>query len=541
MAKTPAAKAPAAAAKPAAVKKPAAPKAAAAAAAPPAAAAKKPAAPKAPAAAKAATPTAPATLGAATGKLVQVIGAVVDVEFEGPLPAILNALETVNQASGQRLVFEVAQHLGQNTVRAIAMDATEGLVRGQAVRDTGESIRVPVGPGTLGRIMNVIGEPIDEQGPIQSDIFRTIHRDAPSFADQTNTAEVLVTGIKVIDLMCPYTKGGKIGLFGGAGVGKTVTMQELINNIAKAYGGYSVLAGVGERTREGNDLYHEMIESNVNVDPKANNGSTEGSRCALVYGQMNEPPGARARVALTGLSIAEYFRDEEGKDVLLFVDNIFRFTQAGAEVSALLGRIPSAVGYQPTLATEMGNLQERITSTNKGSITSVQAIYVPADDLTDPAPAASFAHLDATTVLSRDIAAQAIFPAVDPLDSTSRIMDPLVIGEEHYNVARSVQEVLQQYKALKDIIAILGMDELSEEDKLTVARARKIQRFLSQPFHVAEQFTNTPGAFVQLKDTIRSFKGIVDGEYDHLPEAAFYMVGPIEEAVAKAEKLAGEA
>ncbi|KRA56328.1 ATP synthase subunit beta [Caulobacter sp. Root655] len=544
MAKTPA-KAPAAAEKPAAVKKPAAPKAAAApataaaapAAAPKAPAAKKPAAPKV---AVVATREKPATIGAATGKLVQVIGAVVDVEFTGELPAILNALETVNIASGQRLVFEVAQHLGQNTVRAIAMDATEGLVRGQAVRDTGEAIRVPVGPGTLGRIMNVIGEPIDEQGPIKSDIFRSIHREAPSFAEQTNTAEVLVTGIKVIDLMCPYTKGGKIGLFGGAGVGKTVTMQELINNIAKAYGGYSVLAGVGERTREGNDLYHEMIESNVNVDPKIN-GTTEGSRCALVYGQMNEPPGARARVALTGLSIAEYFRDEEGKDVLLFVDNIFRFTQAGAEVSALLGRIPSAVGYQPTLATEMGNLQERITSTNKGSITSVQAIYVPADDLTDPAPAASFAHLDATTVLSRDIAAQAIFPAVDPLDSTSRIMDPLVIGEEHYNVARSVQEVLQQYKALKDIIAILGMDELSEEDKLTVARARKIQRFLSQPFHVAEQFTNTPGAFVQLKDTIRSFKGIVDGEYDHLPEAAFYMVGPIEEAVAKAEKLAGEA
>jgi F-type H+-transporting ATPase subunit beta len=541
MAKTPA-KAPVAAEKPAAVKKPVATKAAAAPATAAAApAAKKAAAPKAPAAAKAAAPKAAATIGAATGKLVQVIGAVVDVEFEGPLPAILNALETVNQASGQRLVFEVAQHLGQNTVRAIAMDATEGLVRGQAVRDTGESIRVPVGPGTLGRIMNVIGEPIDEQGPIQSDIYRTIHREAPSFAEQTNTAEVLVTGIKVIDLMCPYTKGGKIGLFGGAGVGKTVTMQELINNIAKAYGGYSVLAGVGERTREGNDLYHEMIESNVNVDPKANNGSTEGSRCALVYGQMNEPPGARARVALTGLSIAEYFRDEEGKDVLLFVDNIFRFTQAGAEVSALLGRIPSAVGYQPTLATEMGNLQERITSTNKGSITSVQAIYVPADDLTDPAPAASFAHLDATTVLSRDIAAQAIFPAVDPLDSTSRIMDPLVIGEEHYNVARSVQEVLQQYKSLKDIIAILGMDELSEEDKLTVARARKIQRFLSQPFHVAEQFTNTPGAFVQLKDTIRSFKGIVAGEFDHLPEGAFYMVGAIEEAVAKAEKMAGEA
>jgi F-type H+-transporting ATPase subunit beta len=536
MAKTPA-KAPAAAAKPAAVKPAAAPKAAAAAA--PKVAAPKAAAPKA--APKTAAPKPAATIGAATGKLVQVIGAVVDVEFTGELPAILNALETVNVASGQRLVFEVAQHLGQNTVRAIAMDATEGLVRGQAVRDTGEAIRVPVGPGTLGRIMNVIGEPIDEQGPIKSDIFRSIHREAPSFAEQTNTAEVLVTGIKVIDLMCPYTKGGKIGLFGGAGVGKTVTMQELINNIAKAYGGYSVLAGVGERTREGNDLYHEMIESNVNTDPKANNGSTEGSRCALVYGQMNEPPGARARVALTGLSIAEYFRDEEGKDVLLFVDNIFRFTQAGAEVSALLGRIPSAVGYQPTLATEMGNLQERITSTNKGSITSVQAIYVPADDLTDPAPAASFAHLDATTVLSRDIAAQAIFPAVDPLDSTSRIMDPLVIGEEHYNVARSVQEVLQQYKSLKDIIAILGMDELSEEDKLVVARARKISRFLSQPFHVAEQFTNTPGAFVSLKDTIRSFKGIVDGEYDHLPEAAFYMVGAIEEAVAKAEKLAGEA
>ena len=541
MAKTPA-KAPAAAAKPAAVK-PAAPKAAAA-AAPKAAVAKaapKAAPAKAPAVAKVAgTREKPDTIGASTGKLVQVIGAVVDVEFTGELPAILNALETVNIASGQRLVFEVAQHLGQNTVRAIAMDATEGLVRGQAVRDTGEAIRVPVGPGTLGRIMNVIGEPIDEQGPIQSDIFRTIHREAPTFAEQTNTAEVLVTGIKVIDLMCPYTKGGKIGLFGGAGVGKTVTMQELINNIAKAYGGYSVLAGVGERTREGNDLYHEMIESNVNVDPKIN-GSTEGSRCALVYGQMNEPPGARARVALTGLSIAEYFRDEEGKDVLLFVDNIFRFTQAGAEVSALLGRIPSAVGYQPTLATEMGNLQERITSTNNGSITSVQAIYVPADDLTDPAPAASFAHLDATTVLSRDIAAQAIFPAVDPLDSTSRIMDPLVIGEEHYNVARSVQEVLQQYKSLKDIIAILGMDELSEEDKLTVARARKISRFLSQPFHVAEQFTNTPGAFVSLKDTIHSFKGIVAGEYDHLPEAAFYMVGTIEEAVAKAEKLAGEA
>jgi len=499
--------------------------------------AKKAAAPKAPAAASAAK-------GVATGKIVQVIGAVVDVEFEGHLPAIMNALETSNtdQRTGQpfRLVLEVAQHLGENTVRTIAMDTTEGLTRGQPVTDTGASISVPVGPGTLGRIMNVIGEPIDEAGPIKTTTYSPIHREAPSFAEQSTSAEVLVTGIKVIDLMCPYTKGGKIGLFGGAGVGKTVTMQELINNIAKAYGGYSVLAGVGERTREGNDLYHEMIESNVNVDPKKT-GSTEGSKCALVYGQMNEPPGARARVALTGLTQAEYFRDVEGKDVLLFVDNIFRFTQAGAEVSALLGRIPSAVGYQPTLATEMGNLQERITSTNKGSITSVQAIYVPADDLTDPAPATSFAHLDATTVLSRDIAAQAIFPAVDPLDSTSRIMDPLVIGEEHYQVARRTQEILQQYKALKDIIAILGMDELSEEDKLTVARARKIQRFLSQPFHVAEQFTNTPGAFVELKDTIRSFKAICDGEYDHLPEAAFYMVGTIEEAVAKAEKLAAEA
>jgi F-type H+-transporting ATPase subunit beta len=513
------------------------------------AAAKKPAARKAPAkkpaAPKAAAPTAAAATRVATGKIVQVIGAVVDVEFEGHLPAIMNALETSNtdQRTGEpfRLVLEVAQHLGENTVRTIAMDTTEGLTRGQPVTDTGSAISVPVGPGTLGRIMNVVGEPIDEAGPIKTTTYSPIHREAPSFAEQSTSAEVLVTGIKVIDLMCPYTKGGKIGLFGGAGVGKTVTMQELINNIAKAYGGYSVLAGVGERTREGNDLYHEMIESNVNVDPKANNGSTEGSKCALVYGQMNEPPGARARVALTGLTQAEYFRDVEGKDVLLFVDNIFRFTQAGAEVSALLGRIPSAVGYQPTLATEMGNLQERITSTSKGSITSVQAIYVPADDLTDPAPATSFAHLDATTVLSRDIAAQAIFPAVDPLDSTSRIMDPLVIGEEHYTVARRTQEVLQQYKQLKDIIAILGMDELSEEDKLIVARARKIQRFLSQPFHVAEQFTNTPGAFVELKDTIRSFKAIVDGEYDHLPEQAFYMVGAIEEAVAKAEQLAAEA
>ena len=501
---------------------------------------RKPAAKKA-APAAAAKSTAPAAA-VATGRIAQVIGAVVDVEFDGHLPAILNALETenVDQRTGQpfRLVLEVAQHLGENMVRTIAMDTTEGLVRGQPVSDTGKSILAPVGPGTLGRIMNVVGDPIDEAGPIQTSLFRPIHKEAPSFEEQSTSAEILVTGIKVIDLMCPYTKGGKIGLFGGAGVGKTVTMQELINNIAKAYGGYSVLAGVGERTREGNDLYHEMIESNVNVDPAKNNGSTEGSKCALVYGQMNEPPGARARVALTGLSIAEYFRDEEGKDVLLFVDNIFRFTQAGSEVSALLGRIPSAVGYQPTLATEMGNLQERITSTKKGSITSVQAIYVPADDLTDPAPATSFAHLDATTVLSRDIAAQAIFPAVDPLDSTSRIMDPLVIGEEHYAVARRVQEILQQYKALKDIIAILGMDELSEDDKLVVARARKIQRFLSQPFFVAEQFTNQPGKFVELKDTIRSFKAICDGEYDHLPEAAFYMVGAIEEAVEKARKLA---
>ncbi|MFC0633828.1 F0F1 ATP synthase subunit beta [Brevundimonas balnearis] len=493
-------------------------------------------------AAKKAAPAAAPTAAVATGRIAQVIGAVVDVEFEGHLPAILNALETSNtdQRTGAefRLVLEVAQHLGENMVRTIAMDTTEGLVRGQPVTDTGKSILAPVGPGTLGRIMNVVGDPIDEAGPIQTSLYRPIHKEAPSFEEQSTSAEILVTGIKVIDLMCPYTKGGKIGLFGGAGVGKTVTMQELINNIAKAYGGYSVLAGVGERTREGNDLYHEMIESNVNVDPAKNNGSTEGSKCALVYGQMNEPPGARARVALTGLSIAEYFRDEEGKDVLLFVDNIFRFTQAGSEVSALLGRIPSAVGYQPTLATEMGNLQERITSTKKGSITSVQAIYVPADDLTDPAPATSFAHLDATTVLSRDIAAQAIFPAVDPLDSTSRIMDPLVIGEEHYTVARRVQEILQQYKALKDIIAILGMDELSEDDKLIVARARKIQRFLSQPFFVAEQFTNQPGKFVELKDTIRSFKAICDGEYDHLPEAAFYMVGAIEEAVEKAQKLA---
>ena len=474
--------------------------------------------------------------GQATGRIAQIIGAVVDVEFDGALPGILNALETTNidQKTGEpfRLVLEVAQHLGENTVRAISMDTTEGLVRGAPVRDTGGPIRVPVGPATLGRIMNVIGEPIDEAGPIDNTHMAGIHKDAPSFADQAGTTEILVTGIKVIDLLCPYTKGGKIGLFGGAGVGKTVTMQELINNIAKAYGGYSVLAGVGERTREGNDLYHEMIESGVN---QAGGGGE--SRCTLVYGQMNEPPGARARVALTGLAQAEYFRDEEGKDVLLFIDNIFRFTQAGSEVSALLGRIPSAVGYQPTLATEMGALQERITSTNKGSITSVQAIYVPADDPTDPAPATSFAHLDATTMLSRDIAAQAIFPAVDPLDSTSRILDPQVIGEEHYTVARRVQEVLQAYKSLKDIIAILGMDELSEDDKLTVARARKIQKFLSQPFFVAEQFTNQPGKFVELADTIRSFKAIVDGEYDHLPEQAFYMVGPIEEVVTKAESM----
>ena len=489
-------------------------------------------------------PAAPMPQGVATGHIVQIIGAVVDVEFDGHLPAILSALETTNtdQRTNKpfRLVLEVAQHLGENTVRTIAMDTTEGLTRGHPVVDTGGPIMVPVGPGCLGRIMNVIGEPVDEAGPIPHNRTASIHREAPSFADQVTSAEILVTGIKVIDLLCPYTKGGKIGLFGGAGVGKTVTMQELINNIAKAYGGYSVLAGVGERTREGNDLYYEMIESKVNVNPKENGGSTEGSRCALVYGQMNEPPGARARVALSGLAQAEYFRDEEGKDVLLFIDNIFRFTQAGSEMSALLGRIPSAVGYQPTLATEMGNLQERITSTNKGSITSVQAIFVPADDLTDPAPAASFAHLDATTVLSRDIAAQAIFPAIDPLDSTSRIMDPLVIGEEHYTVARRVQEILQQYKALKDIIAILGMDELSEEDKLTVARARKLQRFFSQPFFVAEAFTNLPGVFVSLDDTIRSFKAVCDGEYDHLPEVAFYNVGTVEDAVAKAEKLAAE-
>ncbi|MEO0982967.1 MAG: F0F1 ATP synthase subunit beta [Pseudomonadota bacterium] len=466
------------------------------------------------------------------GSISQVIGAVVDVEFDGQLPDILNALETDN--NGNRLVLEVAQHLGENTVRTIAMDSTEGLVRGQAVADTGEPITVPVGPATLGRIMNVIGEPIDERGPVETEMRKPIHAPAPEFADQSTEAEILVTGIKVIDLLCPYTKGGKIGLFGGAGVGKTVLIQELINNIAKLFGGYSVFAGVGERTREGNDLYYEMQDANViNLEGE--------SRATLVYGQMNEPPGARARVALTGLAQAEYFRDEEGKDVLFFVDNIFRFTQAGSEVSALLGRIPSAVGYQPTLATDMGQLQERITSTNKGSITSVQAIYVPADDLTDPAPATSFAHLDATTVLNRAISEKGIYPAVDPLDSTSRILDPLIIGEEHYDVARGVQAILQRYKELQDIIAILGMDELSEDDKLAVARARKVERFLSQPFDVAEVFTGSPGVQVKLEDTVKGFKGLINGDYDHLPEQAFYMVGGIDEAVKKAEKMLAEA
>ena len=467
------------------------------------------------------------------GTIAQVMGPVVDVQFSGDLPAILNALETTNE--GKRLVLEVAQHLGENTVRTIAMDSTEGLVRGQDVSDTGDSINVPVGPETLGRIMNVVGEPIDERGEVGNKMTYPIHRPAPAYVDQSTEAEILVTGIKVVDLLAPYSKGGKIGLFGGAGVGKTVIIMELINNIAKTHGGYSVFAGVGERTREGNDLYHEMMESGVIKT------DGEGSKAALVYGQMNEPPGARARVALTGLAQAEYFRDEEGQDVLFFMDNIFRFTQAGSEVSALLGRIPSAVGYQPTLATDMGALQERITSTNKGSITSVQAIYVPADDLTDPAPATSFAHLDATTVLSRQIAELGIYPAVDPLDSTSRILDPFVVGEEHYGVAREVQRILQSYKALQDIIAILGMDELSEEDKLTVARARKIQRFLSQPFDVAEVFTGSPGVQVPLDETIRAFKGIAAGEYDHLPEAAFYMVGTIDEAVEKAKRLAAEA
>jgi len=467
------------------------------------------------------------------GRVSQIIGAVVDVKFDGDLPAILSALETDN--NGNRLVLEVAQHLGENEVRTIAMDSTDGLVRGNIVTDTGSQILVPVGPETLGRIMNVIGEPIDERGPIGEKQRAPIHADAPAFADQSTESEILVTGIKVVDLLAPYSKGGKIGLFGGAGVGKTVLIMELINNIAKGHGGYSVFAGVGERTREGNDLYHEMIDSNV-IDLDG-----DKSKVALVYGQMNEPPGARARVALTGLTVAEYFRDQEGQDVLFFVDNIFRFTQAGAEVSALLGRIPSAVGYQPTLATDMGTLQERITSTNKGSITSVQAIYVPADDLTDPAPAASFAHLDATTVLNRSISEKGIYPAVDPLDSTSRILTADVVGEEHYTVARKVQEILQKYKSLQDIIAILGMDELSEDDKIVVGRARKIERFMSQPFHVAEVFTNMPGKFVQLEDTVKSFKEILEGKYDDLPEAAFLMVGGIEDVVAKAQKMAADA
>jgi len=473
------------------------------------------------------------------GRIVQITGAVVDVEFDGGLPNILNALLSTND--GKPLTLEVSQHLGENTVRTIAMDATEGLQRGVEVTDTGGPIMVPVGPGTLGRIMNVTGMPIDEAGDIPHTIKAPIHRAAPTFAEQATEAEILPTGIKVVDLLCPYAKGGKIGLFGGAGVGKTVLIQELINNIAKMFGGYSVFAGVGERTREGNDLYWEMIESGVNKDPKEHNGSTEGSRCSLVFGQMNEPPGARARVALSGLAQAEYFRDEEGKDVLFFVDNIFRFTQAGSEVSALLGRIPSAVGYQPTLSTDMGALQERITSTNKGSITSVQAVYVPADDLTDPAPAATFAHLDATTVLNRAISEKGIYPAVDPLDSTSRILEPRIVGDDHYNTARRVQETLQRYKALQDIIAILGMDELSEEDKMLVTRARKIERFLSQPFDVAEIFTGFPGIQVPVADTVKGFKAICDGEYDHLPEQAFYMVGTIEDAVKKAEKMAAEA
>ncbi len=473
-----------------------------------------------------------------TGKVVQVTGAVVDVQFDEHLPAIMNALETDNH--GVRLVLEVAQHLGENTVRTIAMDATEGLVRGQDVFDNGEPISVPVGEETLGRIMNVIGEPVDEIGPIKTKDRRAIHQPAPAYVDQSTEAEILVTGIKVIDLLAPYARGGKIGLFGGAGVGKTVLIQELINNIARAHGGYSVFAGVGERTREGNDLYHEMIESGVNTDPHKNDGSVEGSKCALIYGQMNEPPGARARVALSGLTVAEHFRDQ-GQDVLFFVDNIFRFTQAGSEVSALLGRIPSAVGYQPTLATDMGTLQERITTTTKGSITSVQAIYVPADDLTDPAPATSFAHLDATTTLNRAISEKGIYPAVDPLDSNSRMLDPRIVGEEHYAVARQVQEILQRYKSLQDIIAILGMDELSEEDKLTVARARKIERFLSQPFFVAEVFTGRPGKLVDLADTIKGFKDLANGEYDHLPETAFYMVGNMDEAVEQAKQMAAEA
>ncbi|MGC5749132.1 F0F1 ATP synthase subunit beta [Gluconobacter sp. NFX36] len=481
-------------------------------------------------------PSAPAANNV-VGRVTQVRGPVVDVQFEGTLPHILNALHVQN--GDQTLVLEVAQEIGERQVRCIAMDTTDGLSRGAEVRDTGTQIMVPVGPATLGRILNVIGEAIDERGPIVSDKYFPIHRKAPAFEDQAAASEILVTGIKVVDLLCPYLKGGKIGLFGGAGVGKTVIIQELINNIAKAHGGVSVFAGVGERTREGNDLYFEMQDAGV--IKIGEDGSTEGSKVALVYGQMNEPPGARARVALTGLSLAEYFRDEEGQDVLFFVDNIFRFTQAGSEVSALLGRIPSAVGYQPTLATEMGALQERITSTKKGSITSVQAVYVPADDLTDPAPAATFAHLDATTVLNRSIAEMGIYPAVDPLDSTSRSLDPKIVGQEHYDIARKVQQTLQTYKGLQDIIAILGMDELSEEDKKIVGRARRIQRFLSQPFHVAEVFTGAPGKLVALEDTIRSFKAVVNGEYDHLPEGAFYMVGDIDEAIAKAEKLKQEA
>jgi F-type H+-transporting ATPase subunit beta len=482
----------------------------------------------------------------ATGRIRQVMGAVVDVQFDDQLPAILNALEATSETTKSKdnpeglLVLEVAQHLGENTVRTIAMDATEGLVRGQAVVDTGQPIAVPVGDATLGRIMNVIGQPVDEAGPINANATAPIHATAPPLVDQSTEAEILVTGIKVVDLLAPYAKGGKIGLFGGAGVGKTVLIMELINNIAKTHGGYSVFAGVGERTREGNDLYHEMIDSNVNVDPTKNNGSAEGSKCALVYGQMNEPPGARMRVALSGLTVAENFRDK-GQDVLFFVDNIFRFTQAGSEVSALLGRIPSAVGYQPTLGTDMGAMQERITSTTKGSITSVQAVYVPADDLTDPAPASTFAHLDATTVLSRSIAEKGIYPAVDPLDSTSRMLDPRILGDVHYGTARRVQEILQRYKALQDIIAILGMDELSEDDRLIVARARKIERFFSQPFDVAQVFTGSPGVQVPLEDTIKGFKGLIDGDYDHLPEQAFYMVGTIAEAIAKAEKLADAA
>jgi len=466
------------------------------------------------------------------GSVSQVMGAVVDVHFDGELPPILNALNSENQ--GKTLVLEVAQHLGENTVRCIAMDTTEGMVRGQEVTDTGAPISMPVGPETLGRILNVIGDPIDERGPIGNKKTLPIHRSAPDFVDQSTETEQLVTGIKVVDLLTPYARGGKIGLFGGAGVGKTVLIMELINNIAKAHGGYSVFAGVGERTREGNDLYHEMIESGV-INPDGE------SKAALVYGQMNEPPGARARIGLSGLTVAEYFRDEEGQDVLFFVDNIFRFTQAGSEVSALLGRIPSAVGYQPTLGTDMGALQERITTTKKGSITSVQAIYVPADDLTDPAPATAFSHLDATTVLSRSIAELGIYPAVDPLDSTSRILDPRIVGDTHYQTARAVQEVLQTYKSLQEIIAILGMDELSEDDKLTVARARKIQRFLSQPFHVAEVFTGSPGKLVDLDDTISGFRAIVDGEYDELPEQAFYLVGGIDEAIEKSKKMEAEA